>query len=61
VIWELRHKHKISLLIEISGLARSTYYYYVKPEDGTDKHSEVKNRLRTSITKIADVTVIVEL
>jgi len=61
VIWELRHKHKISLLIEISGLARSTYYYYVKPRTEPDKHTKSKNRLRTSITKNADVTVIVEL
>ena len=45
MIWELRHKHKISLLIEISGLARSTYYYYVKPRTVPDKHSEVKKQI----------------
>ena len=45
MIWELRHKHKISLLIEISGLARSTYYYYVKPRTEPDKHSEVKKQI----------------
>jgi putative transposase len=45
VIWELRHKHKISLLLEISGLARSTYYYYTKRRTEPDKHSEVKEQI----------------
>ena len=45
MIWELRHKHKISLLIEISGLARSTYYYYVKPRTEPDKYSEVEKQI----------------
>jgi putative transposase len=45
VIWELRHKHKLSLLLEISGLARSTYYYYVKPRTASDKYSEVKEQI----------------
>ena len=45
MIWELRHKHKISLLIEISGLARSTYYYYAKPRIEPDKYSEVKEQI----------------
>ena len=45
MIGELRHKHKISLLLEISGLARSTYYYYVKPRTEPDKHSEVKEQI----------------
>jgi putative transposase len=45
VIWELRHKHKISLLIEVSGLARSTYYYYAKWRTAPDKYSEVKKQI----------------
>ena len=45
MIWELRHKHKISLLIEISGLARSTYYYYARRRTETDKYSEVKEQI----------------
>ena len=48
MISELRHKHKISLLLEISGLARSTYYYYAKQRIEPDKHREVKEQ----ITKI---------
>jgi putative transposase len=45
VIWELRHKHKISLLIEISCLARSTYYYHAKQRVESDKYSEVKKQI----------------
>jgi len=48
VIWELRHKHKISLLIEVSGLPRSTYYYYAKGRTKPEKHSEIKKQI-TSI------------
>jgi transposase InsO family protein len=48
VIWELKHKHKLSLLLEISGLARSTYYYYAKRRLESDKHSEIKEQI-TSI------------
>jgi putative transposase len=45
VISELRHKHKLSLLLEISGLARSTYYYFAKLRTEPDKHSEVKEQI----------------
>jgi putative transposase len=45
VIWELRHKHKIWLLIEISCLARSTYYYYTRRKTESDKYSEVKEKI----------------
>jgi putative transposase len=45
VIWELRHKHKIWLLIEISGLARSTYYYYARRRKVADKYSAVKEQI----------------
>jgi transposase InsO family protein len=45
VIWELRHKHKISLLIEIAGLPRSTYYYYAKRRKAVDKYREIKEQI----------------
>ena len=48
MIWELRHEHKVSLLIEISGLPRATYYYHVKHMGGSDKDRKVKEQ----ITKI---------
>jgi putative transposase len=45
VISELRHKHKLSLLLEVSGLARSTYYYYARKRLESAKHSEVKEQI----------------
>lgn len=45
MIWELRHTHKISLLIEVSGLARATYYYHAKRRMQPDKHSKVKEQI----------------
>ena len=45
MIWELRHKHKISQLIEVSGLPRSTYYYYAKRRNTEDKYSEIKEQI----------------
>lgn len=45
MIWELRHEHKISLLIEVSGLARATYYYHAKRRIQPDKYSEIKEQI----------------
>lgn len=45
MIWELRHEFKIGLLIEIAGIPRSTYYYYVKHRNDEDKHSEIKEQI----------------
>ena len=45
MISELRHKHKLGLLLEIAGLARSTYYYYAKSRTEPDKYSEVKEQI----------------
>ena len=45
MIWELRHKHKVSLLIEVSGLPRSTYYYYARHRTADDKYSEIKEQI----------------
>ena len=45
MIWELRHKHKLSLLIEISGLPRATYYYYVKRQKQPDKYSAIEEQI----------------
>jgi transposase InsO family protein len=47
VIWELRQKHKITLLLEIAGIARSTYYYHAKQLEKPDKYGEVKTALTT--------------
>ena len=48
MIWELRHKHKVSLLIEIAEIPRSTYYYYSKQfeKPKSDKYAEIKAEIR---------------
>lgn len=45
MVWELRHKHKVSLLIEVSVLPRATYYYYAKRRAQPDKYSEIKKQI----------------
>jgi len=45
VIWELRHEFKIGLLIDVAGIPRSTYYYYVKHRSDKDKYSEIKEQI----------------
>ena len=45
MIWELRHAFTIKLLLEVSGLARSTYYYYIKHRNDEDKYSEIKEQI----------------
>lgn len=47
MIWELRHKHKISLLLEVSELARATYYYHLKRRATPEKYGEVKEQITT--------------
>lgn len=46
MIWELRHEHKVGLLIEIAGIPRSTYYYYSRQMDRPDKYALVKAEIR---------------
>lgn len=48
MIWELRHEHKVGLLIDIAGIPRSTYYYYEKQfkENKPDKYAEIKAEIR---------------
>ena len=45
MIWELRHEHQVGLLIEIAGVPRSTYYYYVKHRKDEDKYRSVKEQI----------------
>ena len=48
MIWELRHEHKVCLLIDIAGVPRSTYYYYEKQfkENKSDKYAVIKAEIR---------------
>ena len=45
MIWELRHEYKVSLLLDVAGLARATYYYHTKRRQVPDKYSEVKEQI----------------
>lgn len=46
MIWELRHEYKITVLIKVSGLPRSSYYYYSKRMDQPDKYDADKDEIR---------------
>lgn len=41
----LRHEHRLALLLQIAGLARSTFYYQVKAADVADKYVDMKARI----------------
>ena len=45
MIWELRHEYKVSLLLDVAGLARATYYYHTKRRQVPDKYSEIKEQI----------------
>ena len=45
MIWELRHEYKVSLLLDVAGLARATYYYHTKRRQVPDKYSETKEQI----------------
>ena len=42
---ELRHEYKLDVLLDIKGMARSTFYYHVKNKR-PDRHSGVRERIR---------------
>ena len=46
IVSELRHKFPLKALLKLSGLARSTYYYYLK-QQGTDKYQAVKQEIES--------------
>jgi putative transposase len=43
---ELRHKYDLNLLLNHMNMARSSYYYYEKTEQLTDKYESVKNLIK---------------
>ena len=45
MIWELRHEFKVSLLIDVAGIPRSTYYYYEKHRTDEDKYKDIKEEI----------------
>lgn len=51
MIWELRHEFKVSLLIEVAGIPRSTYYYHIKHRTDEDKYKEIKEEITNIFTE----------
>lgn len=47
MIYELRQKYKVTELIRVAEIARSTYYYQIKQMDRPDKYTEVKGIILT--------------
>ena len=45
MIWELRHEHKLELLLRAAQLPRATYYYHVKRMKSENKYAEVEEQL----------------
>jgi putative transposase len=45
VIWELRHEYTVTVLIEIAGIPRSTYYYCMKQIEKPDKYAKMKKAI----------------
>ena len=41
----LRREHRLEILLEVAGLARSTYYYHEKRMDKADKYSDAKETI----------------
>lgn len=50
IIAELRHKYPLKELLKLSGIARSTYYYYLKKKD-KDKYVCEKQEIRSIYDK----------
>ncbi len=51
MIWELRHEFKVSLLIDVAGIPRSTYYYYEKHRTDEDKYKDIKEEIANIFAK----------
>jgi len=45
IIYELRREFKITELVKIADIPRSTYYYHVKQMNKPEKHKDVKERI----------------
>ncbi len=43
---ELRQEFKLTVLLEVSGLARSTFYYYLNKKRKSDKYNKIKKEIK---------------
>ena len=43
---ELRHHYDLKLLLDLTSLARSSYYYYEKQNKSADKYKEIKEQIK---------------
>lgn len=50
MIDELRQRYSLEDLLELTGIARSTHYYYRNQED-TDKYQEIKSKISEIFSK----------
>ncbi|MCM3768823.1 IS3 family transposase, partial [Neobacillus niacini] len=46
VVYELRREFKVIDLVKVAGIARSTYYYWVKQMNRPEKYKEVKEMIQ---------------
>ena len=44
---ELRHHYDLKLLLDLTSLARSSFYYYKKQSKSADKYKEIKERIKS--------------
>jgi putative transposase len=44
---ELRHKYDLAILLDCMNMARSTFYYYAKQSELTDKYHHVKTMIQS--------------
>ena len=47
VITELRQIYKLTALLQLAEMPRSTYYYYVKQSKKADKYETIKEKITT--------------
>lgn len=45
MVYELRQEFKITTLLEVSGMSRSTYYYHISNKEKTDKYESEKDKI----------------
>lgn len=47
----MRQQHKLAVLLQVAGLARSTFYYQLRAMQRANKHSDMKTRISAIYTE----------